>query len=196
MKFRKEKVSRAGHNHRARRFLKEACEKCGAKEKLQVHHRDRDWRNDNESNIQTLCAGCHMRLHHEAGDISANDTGFRYHGARCRFCDDPAKKRGMCDMHYLRITRTGSAEILAPEKRPCGAPGCDRNALRGGLCDMHYLRVRRHGSLDKKPTREKPFERCQICGEDAKIKGFCNKHYLRWRRHGDPRAGGKERPRK
>lgn len=40
------------------------CRACGARSPLVVHHRDR--RNEAKL-LVTLCAGCHMRLHHSYG---------------------------------------------------------------------------------------------------------------------------------
>jgi hypothetical protein len=40
------------------------CRVCGARSHLVVHHRD--WRNEPKL-LVTLCAGCHMRLHHSYG---------------------------------------------------------------------------------------------------------------------------------
>lgn len=148
----KREVCRETYTRRARRFLKEKCERCPATESLCAHHKDRNWRNNTEENIETLCRVCHMEEHKKAGDLN---TPRIMNTTKCKYCDNPSVKRGMCSIHYQRI--------------------------------------KRHGTIEKRSTRQKPFEKCQICGEDATIKGMCNKHYLRWRRHGDPLAGGRER---
>ncbi len=62
-------TTRRAYAMRARKLLLKACETCGGNTRLSVHHRDRDWRNNAPENIQTLCTPCHMKLHHEAGDI-------------------------------------------------------------------------------------------------------------------------------
>lgn len=59
----REIITRSGHQYRAKPYRKAACEKCGATAKLHVHHKDRNWRNDNQENLQTLCASCHLKLH-------------------------------------------------------------------------------------------------------------------------------------
>ena len=56
-------VTRSAHQWRARPYRKEACEECGTGLNLHVHHKDRDWANDDPSNLQTLCASCHLKLH-------------------------------------------------------------------------------------------------------------------------------------
>ena len=59
----REVISRSGHQYRVKRYRKSACEECGAKSQLHAHHKDRNWRNDDPSNLMTLCASCHLRLH-------------------------------------------------------------------------------------------------------------------------------------
>lgn len=39
------------------------CERCGKSEKLHVHHKDRDRRNNNDENLEVLCTMCHMHEH-------------------------------------------------------------------------------------------------------------------------------------
>lgn len=52
------------HRQRARRIKpRTSCEECAAKQKLHVHHRDRDVTNNDSSNLVVLCASCHLRLH-------------------------------------------------------------------------------------------------------------------------------------
>lgn len=44
----------------------EKCERCGydKKEILNVHHRDRDKKNNDLSNLELLCPNCHAEEHH------------------------------------------------------------------------------------------------------------------------------------
>lgn len=61
---REEIVSKSSFHRKAREIgLKDCCERCGVKEGLDVHHKDGNWRNNKKSNLETLCHGCHMRLH-------------------------------------------------------------------------------------------------------------------------------------
>ena len=48
---------------RARQHKKEACTECGTRESLHVHHIDRNPANNDPSNLETLCASCHLLLH-------------------------------------------------------------------------------------------------------------------------------------
>jgi hypothetical protein len=59
----REEVTRSGHQYRAKPHRKATCEECGTTERLHVHHRDRNWANDDPANLETLCASCHLRLH-------------------------------------------------------------------------------------------------------------------------------------
>ena len=49
-----------------RALEKEACAQCGSSENLGIHHRDFDHYNNEESNLEVLCVGCHMSLHKQA----------------------------------------------------------------------------------------------------------------------------------
>jgi HNH endonuclease len=64
---RKYNVSQKTSYKRYQRFKKDTCEQCGFIPKhigqLDVHHIDHNHRNNEESNLKTLCANCH-RLEH------------------------------------------------------------------------------------------------------------------------------------
>lgn len=55
--------SRKAYHARARKFRKQACECCGAKLRLHVHHINEDWTNNSPENLQTLCVFCHQFWH-------------------------------------------------------------------------------------------------------------------------------------
>lgn len=43
---------------------KTACERCGSKNRLRVHHKDRNPKNNHDhNNLETLCMTCHTREH-------------------------------------------------------------------------------------------------------------------------------------
>lgn len=56
-------VTREGYYARARRFRKAACERCGATEKLHVHHKNHDITDQRPENLVTLCRMCHTKDH-------------------------------------------------------------------------------------------------------------------------------------
>ena len=62
---------RDAYRRRVRHLRRDACERCGAGEMLQVHHINRDWADNRPENLETLCATCHMKEHHDAEDVVA-----------------------------------------------------------------------------------------------------------------------------
>jgi 5-methylcytosine-specific restriction endonuclease McrA len=67
----------------AARLVKAAgcCQECGetgSSSRLGIHHRDRDKRNQDPSNLQVLCHRCHMREHRDEIGWAA------YHAKRAR----------------------------------------------------------------------------------------------------------------
>lgn len=49
--------------HRARKWRKPACERCGSTKKLHVHHKDHDYKNGDPDNLETICEACHGKEH-------------------------------------------------------------------------------------------------------------------------------------
>jgi hypothetical protein len=62
-------------------------------------------------------------------------------------CEKPRFGRGLCNMHYQRLRKTGTLE-LARHRSRCVVTGCDDLVKGGGLCQTHYFRQQRHGSTD------------------------------------------------
>lgn len=83
--------------------LVSACEVCGSESQLGLHHLDEDRTNNSPSNLQTLCAACHTRLHWESGK-----QPWRRHSPTCVVCGKPAKRLGLCETHRSRLLRHGS----------------------------------------------------------------------------------------
>lgn len=48
---------------RARKHRAATCRDCGTTTNLHVHHEDRNPANNHPSNLTTLCASCHLKLH-------------------------------------------------------------------------------------------------------------------------------------
>lgn len=42
-----------------------ACELCGSKRNLNVHHKDKNHQNNSTNNLMVLCRSCHVNLHLE-----------------------------------------------------------------------------------------------------------------------------------
>ncbi len=53
---------------------KKACERCGSKKYLLIHHRDHNRRNNIVSNLECLCKGCHQN-HHLIRDAKGKFSG-------------------------------------------------------------------------------------------------------------------------
>jgi hypothetical protein len=56
-------LSRNAFMRMARKHKKPACECCGDKRYLHVHHLDGDFTNNDPINLQTLCVFCHHFWH-------------------------------------------------------------------------------------------------------------------------------------
>lgn len=57
-----------GKYHPSRKKKKPHCERCGFIGdacQLDIHHKDRNHKNNEESNLETLCANCHRLEHKE-----------------------------------------------------------------------------------------------------------------------------------
>lgn len=46
------------------------CRVCKSKEKLEVHHIDKDRSNNSVINLEILCGSCHAKIHYEKGDAN------------------------------------------------------------------------------------------------------------------------------
>lgn len=44
-------------------FIVDHCSKCNSKRNIHVHHIDENRKNNELSNLQVLCASCHMKKH-------------------------------------------------------------------------------------------------------------------------------------
>lgn len=63
-RYKGEEIDNTHARARSRRYgLQEECEVCGSTEDLQVHHLDGRPQNDADSNLITLCIGCHQVAH-------------------------------------------------------------------------------------------------------------------------------------
>ncbi len=70
-------------SRRAAKIVQEAgkCQECGhdgSESRLDIHHRDREKRNQERSNLMVLCHRCHMLEHAKTGETGWN----RYHERR------------------------------------------------------------------------------------------------------------------
>ena len=99
----KPEPSRSAIQKRLRRFRSSSCGRCGATANLAIHHKDGDWRNNDPSNLETLCGSCHTALHHSQGDLVT-----RRPVKPCKVCGRPSYRKGLCGTHLTRLKRHGS----------------------------------------------------------------------------------------
>lgn len=69
------------------------CECCGSTRNVDVHHKDKDYHNNNPENLQMLCRSCHMKAHSEKGV--------------CVICGAPMKGHGYCNKHLIMWRKYG-----------------------------------------------------------------------------------------
>lgn len=104
-------------------------------------------------------------------------------------CDKPSKAKGICAMHYARLTRHGDVNYVTTyPAKTCKINNCDKSAHyknrgRRGWCCMHYSRWLLHGNPYTDMKRK--HYSCTIAGCDNKHsgKGLCSNHYAYKRRN-------------
>lgn len=73
----------AGFTATIKRSSKLACERCGdaRPEVLEVHHRDRNRKNNADENLETVCASCHSLEHRRGSAVLAHAIAVAYRRA-------------------------------------------------------------------------------------------------------------------
>ena len=76
-------------------------------------------------------------------------------------CTRPPYSRDLCEPHYRRTLRTGSASATRPIGQPlppvvCSVDGCERTATERGWRHAHYLRWTRLGEVQEDQARRPP----------------------------------------
>lgn len=87
------------HWHSRKAIPKGPCQECGAANATDVHHRNRNWRDNRLENLIRLCRSCHQLAHSTRPP--------------CRICGKPQKGHGLCNKHWLRNRRWGNPLIVA-----------------------------------------------------------------------------------
>ena len=123
----RQNVKPQAFHQQARKFRGEKCETCGTTENLHVHHVDHNPRNNDPSNLQTLCASCHLKLHWAIGRTLPKRQSV------CKICGEPAKSLDMCQKHYQRFRKYGE---------PC-------LTKRGNGLGVYFVREDSSGSLSR-----------------------------------------------
>ena len=82
---------------------KTICEVCGKTGKLDVHHIDGDYQNNETNNLKVLCRSCHSKEHKKKG--------------KCVICGQPVKGHGYCNKHYLRYKKYGDPMYVSQNSK-------------------------------------------------------------------------------
>lgn len=105
-------------------------------------------------------------------------------------CESAHYGKGLCNMHYQRMRKTGTTDARIKKIAYCKIDGCGRELVipyGRGMCGRHYSKWRIHGdALYAAPllnVGECLIDGCEMARE---VKGWCSKHYTRWDRYGDP----------
>jgi hypothetical protein len=121
----KEQVTVGGYRKRHMAIQKATtCAACGSRTNLHLHHRNGDISDNSPTNLETLCASCHIKGHWAAKRRIPKPP------KPCIICGSLSAKlwRGMCQMHYqrwkrhgnpsLRMRKVGSSWVLTDESLP------------------------------------------------------------------------------
>src|SRR5690606_16539647 len=68
-------IQKNAYHKQARKLRGNMCEACGIQKKLQVHHVDHDYQNNDPSNLQTLCMICHNYWHRVLNQLGKKNVG-------------------------------------------------------------------------------------------------------------------------
>lgn len=75
------------------------CEICGNTKNLDVHHIDKNFRNNSLENLMIVCRSCHLKLHKQK--------------SVCIICGKPMDGGlGYCNKHYIRYKKYGNPLIV------------------------------------------------------------------------------------
>lgn len=99
------------------------CELCEIAPARDRHHIDEDTHNNDRSNVQLLCAPCHIKIHSEQ-----RRKPLHMRLRPCVHCSDVVLYRwaGRCGTCNAFFKRTGSERLLKHEKDTLSPPDCQR----------------------------------------------------------------------
>lgn len=86
-------------------FLKNpnpVCDSCGTDKRIEIHHIDKNYKNNDIKNLQPLCKKCHMKLHK-----------FK---KKCYLCDSLSFCKNLCLKHYQRWKKYGNPYMVKPHR--------------------------------------------------------------------------------
>jgi hypothetical protein len=73
------------------------CSECSSENRIHIHHKDRDYKNNDISNLVYLCLSCHLKVHHRE-DVKNNvclvcKTEFQSGRRTSKFCSTRCRCR-------------------------------------------------------------------------------------------------------
>ena len=103
--FTKETPTLGALRKRAERFREFACQECGVRTDLHIHHIDSNPANNEPSNLMTLCGSCHQRWHWARTRLHR-----RHKPLHCVICGKSCDRlhRKMCQKHWQRFKKYGN----------------------------------------------------------------------------------------
>lgn len=94
-------------------------------------------------------------------------------------CNSPHLRRGLCERHYLRLKKYGSA-VTKPKPINCSVEGCSRIRESRGLCAGHYQRLILKGSVGSADFNSPEIKPCAVphCTKNGGLVGsvLCRAH--------------------
>ena len=113
----KENASRSAYGKRVYKYRDYKCAECGSTKHVCIHHKDGNWKNNDPSNLETLCNSCHTKLHHKRGDIIQRPKTY------CKICGKIAVSYGYCKKHYNRFKSHGHPLMYLKQIKSSGGKG-------------------------------------------------------------------------
>lgn len=86
------------HYHARRAMPLGPCARCGKQDAKDVHHKNGNWRDNSEGNLERVCRSCHNQEHRARG--------------LCVLCKKPVKGFGYCTKHYQRFKTWGDPMVV------------------------------------------------------------------------------------
>lgn len=118
-------------NKMARRRVPEGpCMECGASGATEIHHKNKNPRDNRAVNLVRLCVPCHKAIH---------NLGPRY----CMACGKKSTGRGYCQKHYRRFMLYGDPGKVLKPRQGAKCLFCDSKPIAKNLCNAHYKSERK-----------------------------------------------------